>query len=134
MVMMFMAESPDRRLIEPGANMVNERLPGNFERRAWAAASHVLPARARANVTVLDILLDYRLYFSYDAKISLIEGRIPDAICNVERVRCFRAGSQPAPERLRASFPSVLRPRRGVLSLDWDRIGRVTPAGFFSCA
>jgi hypothetical protein len=33
-----------------------------------------------ANVTVLDILLDYRLCFSYDAKISLIEGRIPDAI------------------------------------------------------
>jgi hypothetical protein len=27
MVMMFMAESPDRRLIERGANMVNERLP-----------------------------------------------------------------------------------------------------------
>jgi hypothetical protein len=77
---LFMAESPDRRLIEPGANMVNERLSGNFERRAWAAASHVLPARARANVTVLDILLDYRLCFSYDAKISLIEGRIPDAI------------------------------------------------------
>ena len=122
---LFMAESPDRRLIEPGANMVNE---GNFERRAWAAASHVLPARARANVTVLDILLDYRLYFSYDAKISLIEGRIPDAICNVERVRCFRADSQSAPERLRASFPSVLRPRREVLSLHWDRLERVTPA------
>jgi hypothetical protein len=29
--------------------------------------------------------------------ISLIEGRIPDAICSVERVRCFRAGSQSAP-------------------------------------
>jgi hypothetical protein len=26
MVMMFMAESPDRRLIEPAANMVNETL------------------------------------------------------------------------------------------------------------
>ena len=45
----------------------------------------------------LDILLDYRLYVSYGAKISLIEGRIPDAICNVERVRCFRAGSQTSP-------------------------------------
>ena len=52
--------------------------------------------------------------------LALIEGRIPDAICSVERVRCFRAGSQPAPERLRASFPSVLRPRRGVLPLDWE--------------
>jgi hypothetical protein len=47
--------SPDRRLIEPGAYMVNEMLRGNFERHAWAAASHALPARARANVTVLDI-------------------------------------------------------------------------------
>jgi hypothetical protein len=58
------------------------------------------------------------------------EGRIPDAIRSVERVRCFRADSQSAPERLRASGPSVLRPRREVLSLDWDRRGRVTPAGF----
>jgi hypothetical protein len=56
------------------------------------------------------------------------EGRIPDAIRNVERVRCFRAGSQPSPERLRASFPSVLRPRRGVLPLHWDAIERITPA------
>jgi hypothetical protein len=27
---LFMAESPDRRLIEPGANIVNERLPGEL--------------------------------------------------------------------------------------------------------
>jgi hypothetical protein len=27
---LFMAESPNRRLIEPGANMVNERLPGEL--------------------------------------------------------------------------------------------------------
>ena len=31
-------------------------------------------------------------------------------------------------ELLRASFPSVLRPRRGVLPLNWDKIERVTPA------
>ena len=31
-----------------------------------------------------------------------------------------------------ASFPSVLRPRREVLSLNWDRIGRVTPKGLIS--
>jgi hypothetical protein len=45
-------------------------------------------------------------------------------------VRCFRAASQAAPERLRVSSPSVLRPRREMLSLDWDRRGRVTPACF----
>jgi hypothetical protein len=44
-------------------------------------------------------------------------------------VRCFRADLQSAPERLWASFSSVLRPRCGVLPLDWDRRGRVTPAG-----
>ena len=42
-----------------------------------------------------------------------------------ERVRCFRADLQSAPERLRASFSSVLRPRRGVLPLHWDREGWV---------
>jgi hypothetical protein len=52
------------------------------------------------------------------------------ALSEAERVRCLRAGLQPAPGRLWASFPSVLRPRREVLSLDWDRMGRVTPAGF----
>jgi hypothetical protein len=39
--------------------------------------------------------LDNRHHLRYITKISLIERRIPDAICNVERVRCFRAGSQP---------------------------------------
>jgi hypothetical protein len=33
------------------------------------------------------------------AFISLIEGRIPDAICDAERVRCPRAVSQAAPGR-----------------------------------
>src|SRR5260221_712267 len=70
-----------------------------------------------------DLHLDICLYSRYIHRISLIEGRIPDAIRSVERVRCFRAGSQPAPERLWASFSSVLRPRREVLSLDWDRKG-----------
>ena len=79
-------------------------------------------------VSNIETKLDIRPHFRYGLKISLIEGRIPDAICSVGRVRCFRAGSQPAPERLWASFPSVLRPRREVLSLDWDRIGRITPA------
>ena len=60
-------------------------------------------------------------------KHSLVWGRIPDAIQSVERVRCFRAGSQPAPERLWASRSPVLRPVREVLSLDWDRRARVTP-------
>jgi hypothetical protein len=64
--------------------------------------------------------------------VSLNKGRISDAIRSVERVRCFRAASQSAPERLRVSGPSVLRPRREVLSLDWDRIGRVTPACFLA--
>ena len=43
------------------------------------------------------------------------------ALSEAERVRCFRADLQSAPERLRASFPSVLRPRRGVLPLHRDR-------------
>jgi len=64
--------------------------------------------------TILTIVTD-----CVTCKSLLIEGRIPDAIRSVERVRCFRAGSQSAPERLRASFPSVLRPRRGVLPLHW---------------
>ena len=51
------------------------------------------------------------------------------ALSEAERVRCFRADLQSAPERLWASFSSVLRPRCGVLPLDWDRRGRVTPAG-----
>jgi hypothetical protein len=34
-----------------------------------------------------------------------------------------------APGRLWASCSPVLRPVRGVLPLDWDRGGRVTPAG-----
>src|SRR4029077_15352502 len=33
-----------------------------------------------------------------------------------------------APGRLWASRPAALGPRREVLSLDWDRSGRVTPA------
>jgi len=44
-----------------------------------------------------------------------------------ERVRCPRATSQVAPGRLGASFSPALRPVRGVLPLDWDRLGRVTP-------
>ena len=35
----------------------------------------------------------------------------------------------PAPGRLRASLTPALRPVREVHSLDWDRRGRVTPAG-----
>jgi hypothetical protein len=50
----------------------------------------------------------------------LDRGTHPDAICGVERARCLRAVSQTAPGRLRASFPSVLRPRRGVLPLHRD--------------
>jgi hypothetical protein len=57
------------------------------------------------------------------------EGCFPDAILKVERARFPRAVSQTAPGRLRASFTPVLRPVREVLSLDWDRRRRVTPAG-----
>jgi hypothetical protein len=46
-----------------------------------------------------------------------------------ERERSPRAGLRPASGRLRASFTPVLRPVREVLSLDWDRRRRVTPAG-----
>ena len=46
-----------------------------------------------------------------------------------ERERCPRAGLRPVLGRLRASFTPVLRPVREVLSLDWDRRRRVTPAG-----
>ena len=45
------------------------------------------------------------------------------------RARRLRAVSQTAPGRLWASCSPVLRPGRGVLPLDWDRRGRVTPAG-----
>ncbi len=45
-----------------------------------------------------------------------------------EQARFPRADLQPAPGRLRASVSPALRPVREVLSLDWDRNGRVTPA------
>jgi hypothetical protein len=51
-----------------------------------------------------------------------------DAIRSVERDRCLPRGLATAPEQLRASCAAVLRPQREVLSLDWDRRGRVTPA------
>jgi hypothetical protein len=47
--------------------------------------------------------IDICLRFRYILKNLAHQGRIPDAIRNVERVRCFRAGSQPAPERTRAN-------------------------------
>ena len=43
-------------------------------------------------------------------------------------MRCPRAALRPAPGRLRASCRPALRPVGGVLPLDWDRSGRVTPA------
>jgi hypothetical protein len=89
-----------------------------------------LAPRAR-RLYIRDVYLDIRPQFSYiSPRISLTEGRIPDAIRNVERVRCFRAGSQPAPERLWASFSSALRPKREVLSLELglERAGNARPA------
>ncbi len=73
-------------------------------------------------------VLDICPLFGYIWRISLIEGRFLGASYKAERVRRLRADSQPAPGRLRASFPPVLRPVREMQSLDWDRKGRVTPA------
>ena len=73
-------------------------------------------------------LLDKRHQMGYAALSRSSRDAFARALSEAERVRCLRAGLQPAPGRLWASFPSVLRPRREVLSLDWDRIGRVTPA------
>jgi hypothetical protein len=55
-------------------------------------------------------------------------GAFARALSLAEQGRCLRAVSQTAPGRLRASCPPVLWPVRGVLPLDWDRKGRVTPA------
>ena len=92
-------------------------------RRATQNEAPKAPARPKLITSPFERRrIDICLRFRYILNNLAHEGRIPDAIRNVERVRCFRAGSQPAPERLRASFPSVLRPRREVLSLDWDGI------------
>jgi hypothetical protein len=81
-------------------------------------------------VSDIETILDDRPQIGYVPSPNLArrEGHVPDAIRSVERERCFRAGSQSAPEQLRASCAAVLRPQREVLSLDWDRRGRVTPA------
>ncbi len=92
---------------------------------------YAVDAHARATVSYTGTHLDKRPHISYiSPRISLTEGRIPVAIRNVERVRCFRAGSQPAPERLWASFSSALRPKREVLSLELglERAGNARPA------
>src|SRR6185437_5803922 len=56
MVMMFMAESPDRRLIEPAANLVNERLPaelrGPFVRGSGRTRTHK-PSRGQCRSGVI---------------------------------------------------------------------------------
>ena len=100
-----------------------------LDRKATQNEAAKAPARPKLVTSLFGgRCIDICLRFRYILNNLAHEGRIPDAIRNVERVRCFRAGSQPAPERLRASFPSVLRPRRGVLPLHWDAIERVTPA------
>jgi hypothetical protein len=66
--------------------------------------------------------------------IALTKGRVLEAHLNAERVRFLRADLHSAPGRLRASFTPVLRPVREVLSLDWDRRRRVTPAKLFKLA
>jgi hypothetical protein len=42
---MFMAESPDRRLIEPAANLVNEKLPGELSRGIGKCEQGVIAAK-----------------------------------------------------------------------------------------
>lgn len=56
------------------------------------------------------------------------EGPFARVLSKVERGRSPRAELRPAPGRLRVSLMPVLRPVREVLSLDWDRRRRVTPA------
>ena len=81
-------------------------------------------------VSDIATMLDNRPQIGYIPLTNLAhqEGHSSDAIRSVERERCFRAVSQSALEQLRASCAPVLRPQREVLSLDWDRRGRVTPA------
>jgi hypothetical protein len=86
------------------------------------------------NVLDMRTVLDMGHQIRYTTSSRSSRDAFARALSEAERVRCLRAGLQPAPGRLWASFPSALRPRREVLLLDWDRIGRVTPAGCFSCA
>src|SRR4029079_4125350 len=65
----------------------------------------------------------------YILLISFPEGPFARVLSKAERGRFPRAGLRPVLGRLRASFTPVLRPVREVLSLDWDRRRRVTPAG-----
>src|SRR5262249_40427374 len=60
----FMAESPDRRLIERAANLVNERLPREL---------HALAPACRAGNRSRDPL-DNSPHFGYNTKISLTKG------------------------------------------------------------
>jgi len=60
---------------------------------------------------------DFAAAVTITAPSRSLKGRVLEAHLNMERVRCFRADLQSAPERLRASVPPVLRPARGVLPL-----------------
>jgi hypothetical protein len=73
----------------------------------------------------LTFVTDYVTCFFSLAHPRAHSGCDPD--CGARRGACART-SKSAPGRLWASFSPVLRPVREVLSLDWDRKGRVTPA------
>jgi hypothetical protein len=84
----------------------------------------------RAGISAVTFLLTFVTVVVTLTSISLCKGRRSRGCSRLCGASAVPAGgtTHSAPGRLRASCRPALRPAGGVLPLDWDRFGRVTPA------